>query len=59
MPSKPFFVLNVYQSRVVDRMNYARNLLKRNFDVSASFFSPTCTFEYYKPCHCCPSYRHS
>ncbi|KAA0689152.1 hypothetical protein DTW90_32135 [Neorhizobium sp. P12A] len=57
MSSRPFSVFNVYQSRVVDRMNYVRNLLKQDFDVSVSFFSPTCIFEYFKRCHCCQSYR--
>jgi carboxyl-terminal processing protease len=28
----PFSIFNVYEQRVVDRMNYARNLLKQNFD---------------------------
>jgi carboxyl-terminal processing protease len=31
----PFSIFNVYEQRVVDRMNYARNLLKQNFDFSA------------------------
>lgn len=30
----PFSIFNVYEQRVVDRMNYARNLLKQNFDFS-------------------------
>ncbi|MDL2401630.1 carboxy terminal-processing peptidase [Rhizobium mayense] len=30
----PFSIFNVYMQRVVDRMNYARNLLKQNFDFS-------------------------
>lgn len=30
----PFSIFNVYERRVVDRMNYARNLLKQNFDFS-------------------------
>src|SRR5262245_26441044 len=28
----PFSIFNVYEQRVVDRMNYARDLLKQNFD---------------------------
>ncbi|WP_431324509.1 carboxy terminal-processing peptidase [Rhizobium sp. YTU87027] len=28
----PFAIFNVYEKRVVDRMNYARNLLKQGFD---------------------------
>lgn len=28
----PFAIFNVYEQRVVDRMNYARNLLKQDFD---------------------------
>ncbi|KRB62172.1 peptidase S41 [Rhizobium sp. Root708] len=28
----PFSIFNVYEQRVVDRMNYARSLLKQNFD---------------------------
>ncbi|TCR86025.1 carboxy terminal-processing peptidase [Rhizobium sp. BK376] len=28
----PFSIFNVYENRVVDRMNYARSLLKQNFD---------------------------
>ena len=28
----PFSIFNIYEQRVVDRMNYARNLLKQNFD---------------------------
>ncbi|WP_133707891.1 carboxy terminal-processing peptidase [Rhizobium sp. BK313] len=30
----PFSIFNVYVQRVVDRMNYARGLLKQNFDFS-------------------------
>jgi carboxyl-terminal processing protease len=30
----PFSIFNVYEQRVVDRMRYARNLLKQNFDFS-------------------------
>jgi len=30
----PFSMFNVYSQRVVDRMTYARNLLKQNFDFS-------------------------
>ncbi|MGO4568562.1 carboxy terminal-processing peptidase [Rhizobium sp. 2YAF20] len=30
----PFSIFNVYEQRVVDRINYARNLLKQNFDFS-------------------------
>ncbi|MBB3542095.1 MULTISPECIES: carboxy terminal-processing peptidase [unclassified Rhizobium] len=30
----PFAIFNVYEQRVVDRMNYARNLLKQGFDFS-------------------------
>ena len=30
----PFSIFNVYEQRVVDRMNYARNLLKQGFDFS-------------------------
>ncbi|AYG63268.1 carboxy terminal-processing peptidase [Rhizobium jaguaris] len=30
----PFSIFNVYVQRVVDRMNYARDLIKRNFDFS-------------------------
>jgi carboxyl-terminal processing protease len=30
----PFSIFNVYEQRVVGRMNYARNLLKQNFDFS-------------------------
>lgn len=32
----PFSIFNVYAQRVVDRMTYARNLLKQNFDFSVS-----------------------
>lgn len=28
----PFSIFNIYEQRVVDRMNYARDLLKQNFD---------------------------
>ncbi len=28
----PFSIFNIYEQRVVDRMTYARNLLKKNFD---------------------------
>ncbi|MBY3222574.1 carboxy terminal-processing peptidase [Rhizobium laguerreae] len=31
----PFAIFKAYQQRVVDRMNYARNLLKQDFDFSA------------------------
>jgi carboxyl-terminal processing protease len=31
----PFDIFNTYEQRVVDRMNYARNLLKKGFDFSA------------------------
>lgn len=31
----PFAIFNVYGKRVVDRMNYARNLLKQDFDFGA------------------------
>ncbi|EJL51066.1 C-terminal processing peptidase [Rhizobium sp. CF122] len=31
----PFAIFNVYEQRVVDRMNYARNLLKQDFDFEA------------------------
>ncbi|MGF6177233.1 carboxy terminal-processing peptidase [Ensifer sp. 4252] len=31
----PFVIFNVYGKRVVDRMNYARNLLKQDFDFGA------------------------
>lgn len=31
----PFSVFNVYEKRVVDRMTYARNLLKQSFDFTA------------------------
>ncbi|WP_455918926.1 carboxy terminal-processing peptidase [Ensifer canadensis] len=31
----PFAIFNVYGERVVDRMNYARNLLKQDFDFGA------------------------
>ncbi|MGO6679236.1 carboxy terminal-processing peptidase [Rhizobium leguminosarum] len=31
----PFAIFKVYQQRVVDRMNYARTLLKQDFDFSA------------------------
>ncbi|MBX4861389.1 carboxy terminal-processing peptidase [Rhizobium sophorae] len=31
----PFAIFKAYQQRVVDRMNYARNLLKQGFDFSA------------------------
>ncbi|MGH6807103.1 MAG: carboxy terminal-processing peptidase, partial [Ensifer adhaerens] len=31
----PFAIFNVYGKRVVDRMNYARNLLKQDFDFDA------------------------
>ncbi|WP_457584978.1 carboxy terminal-processing peptidase [Ensifer canadensis] len=31
----PFAIFNVYGTRVVDRMNYARNLLKQDFDFGA------------------------
>ncbi|TCR71385.1 hypothetical protein EV561_1344 [Rhizobium sp. BK376] len=57
MSSRPFSVFNVYQNRVVDRMDHARNLLKQDFGFSVSFFSPNRFFGYYKQCHCCPSYR--
>ncbi|HEY0120445.1 MAG TPA: carboxy terminal-processing peptidase [Rhizobium sp.] len=30
----PFSIFNVYEQRVVDRMSYARNLLRQNFDFS-------------------------
>jgi len=30
----PFAIFNMYERRVVDRMNYARSLLKQNFDFS-------------------------
>ncbi|EPE98302.1 carboxy terminal-processing peptidase [Rhizobium grahamii] len=30
----PFAIFNVYEQRIVDRMNYARNLLKQGFDFS-------------------------
>ena len=30
----PFSIFNVYEQRVVERMNYARSLLKQNFDFS-------------------------
>lgn len=28
----PFSIFNIYEKRIVDRMNYARSLLKQNFD---------------------------
>ncbi|MBA1346959.1 carboxy terminal-processing peptidase [Rhizobium sp. WYCCWR 11146] len=31
----PFAIFNAYEQRVVDRMNYARSLLKQDFDFSA------------------------
>ncbi|WP_454855002.1 carboxy terminal-processing peptidase [Rhizobium binxianense] len=31
----PFAIFSVYEQRVVDRMNYARNLIKQDFDFSA------------------------
>ncbi len=31
----PFAIFNAYEQRVVDRMNYARNLLKQGFDFGA------------------------
>ncbi|CDM61908.1 MULTISPECIES: carboxy terminal-processing peptidase [Rhizobium] len=31
----PFEIFNLYERRVVDRMNYARNLLKQDFDFGA------------------------
>ncbi|TCU14140.1 carboxy terminal-processing peptidase [Rhizobium sullae] len=31
----PFAIFNAYEQRVVDRMNYARNLLKQDFDFRA------------------------
>lgn len=31
----PFSIFNTYERRVVDRMNYARGLLKQNFDFNA------------------------
>ncbi|MDP9811361.1 carboxyl-terminal processing protease [Rhizobium tibeticum] len=31
----PFAIFNVYEKRVVDRMNYARDLLKQDFDFGA------------------------
>ncbi|MGO7675442.1 tail-specific protease, partial [Rhizobium ruizarguesonis] len=31
----PFAILNAYEQRVVERMNYARGLLKQSFDLSA------------------------
>jgi len=31
----PFTIFNAYEQRVVERMNYARNLLKQDFDLSA------------------------
>ncbi|MGM4914059.1 carboxy terminal-processing peptidase [Rhizobium sp. 768_B6_N1_8] len=30
----PFAIFNAYEQRIVDRMNYARNLLKQDFDFS-------------------------
>ncbi|WP_429810360.1 carboxy terminal-processing peptidase [Ensifer sp. B1-9] len=33
--SIPFEIFNAYEKRVVDRMSYARDLLKQNFDFSA------------------------
>jgi carboxyl-terminal processing protease len=32
----PFSIFNLYEQRVVDRMNYARSLLKQNFDFSVN-----------------------
>lgn len=41
----PFAIFNAYEQRVVDRMNYARSLLKQDFDFSAQEIIRCCAIK--------------